>query len=161
MLTGGLSHAVRSAARARRALDEQQRSEGALRESEARFRSFMDHAPFSMLVKDVEGRFQMVNRGIEAVWGKTAAEILGRRVRELSQGPGVDIVEAMDREVVETGRAVAREVHFADSRKDGTTRWNPDQGLRRARHRHRRRRGDISDKKKAGLAPRRGAPPRL
>jgi PAS domain S-box-containing protein len=114
VLTGGLSHAVRSAARARRALDEQQRSEGALRESEARFRSFMDHAPFSMLVKDVEGRFQMVNRGIEAVWGKTAAEILGRRVRELSQGPGVDIVEAMDREVVESGRAVAREVHFAD-----------------------------------------------
>ena len=114
VLTGGLSHAVRSAARARRALDEQRRSEGALRESEARFRSFMDHAPFSMLVKDVEGRFQMVNRGIEAVWGKTAAEILGRRVRDLSQGPGVDIVEAMDREVVETGRAVAREVHFAD-----------------------------------------------
>ena len=114
VLTGGLSHAVRSAARARRAMDEQQRSEGALRESEARFRSFMDHAPFSMLVKDVEGRFQMVNRGIEATWGKTAAEILGRRVGDLSQGPGVDIVEAMDREVVESGRAVAREVHFAD-----------------------------------------------
>jgi PAS domain S-box-containing protein len=114
VLTGGLSHAVRSAARARRALDEQQRSEGALRESEARFRSFMDHAPFSMLVKDVEGRFQMVNRGIEATWGKTAAQILGRRVRDLSQGPGVDVVEAMDREVVESGRAVAREVHFAD-----------------------------------------------
>jgi PAS domain S-box-containing protein len=113
-LTGGLSHAVRSAARARRALDEQRRSEGALRESEARFRSFMDHAPFSMLVKDVEGRFQMVNRGIEATWGKTAAEILGRRVRDLSQGAGVDVVEAMDREVVESGRAVAREVHFAD-----------------------------------------------
>ena len=114
VLTGGLSHAVRSAVRARRALDQQRRSEGALRESEARFRGFMDHAPFSMLVKDIEGRFQMVNRGIEATWGKTAAEILGRRVRDLSQGPGVDLVEAMDREVVESGRAVAREVHFAD-----------------------------------------------
>jgi PAS domain S-box-containing protein len=114
VLTGGLSHAVGSAARARRAQDEQRRSEGALRESEARFRGFMDHAPFSMLVKDLEGRFQMVNRGIEATWKKTAAEILGRRVRDLSQGAGVDVVEAMDREVVESGRAVAREVHFAD-----------------------------------------------
>jgi hypothetical protein len=47
VLSGGLSHAVRSAARARRALGEQRRSEGALRESEARFRGFMDHAPFS------------------------------------------------------------------------------------------------------------------
>jgi len=113
-LTGGLSHALRSAARAKYALEEQRRSERALRESEARFRGFMDHAPFSMLVKDLEGRFLMVNRGIEATWQKTAAEILGRRVRDLSQGAGVDVVEAMDREVVETGRAVTREVHFAD-----------------------------------------------
>ena len=113
-LTGGLSHALRSAARAKYALEEQQRSKRALRESEARFRGFMDHAPFSMLVKDLEGRFLMVNRGIEATWQKTAAEILGRRVRDLSQGTGVDVVEAMDREVVETGRAVTREVHFAD-----------------------------------------------
>ena len=114
ILTGGLTHAVRSAVRARFALDEQRRSEQALRASEARFRSFMDHAPFSMLVKDVDGRFLMVNRGIEATWGKTAAEILGRRVRDLSQGAGVDVVEAMDREVIESGRAVTREVHFAD-----------------------------------------------
>ena len=114
VLTGGLSHAVRSAARARYALEEQQRSERALRASEARFRGFMDHAPFSMLVKDLEGRFQMVNRGIEATWGKAATEILGRRLRDLSQGAGVDVVEAMDREVIESGRAVAREVHFAD-----------------------------------------------
>jgi PAS domain S-box-containing protein len=114
VLTGGLTHAVRSAARARFALDEQQRSERALRASEARFRSFMDHAPFSMLVKDVDGRFLMVNRGIEATWGKTAAEILGRRVSDLSQGIGVEAVEAMDREVIETGRAVTREIHFSD-----------------------------------------------
>lgn len=114
VLTGGLSHTVRSAARARAALQDQQRSERALRESEARFRGFMDHAPFSMLVKDVDGRFLMVNAGIEAKWGKTTAEILGRRVRDLSHGPGVDVVEAMDREVVESGRAVTREVYFAD-----------------------------------------------
>jgi PAS domain S-box-containing protein len=114
VLTGGLSHTVRSAARARCALAEQQRSERALRESEARFRGFMDHAPFSMLVKDLDGRFLMVNAGIEAKWGKTAAEILGRHVRDLSQGAGVDVVEAMDREVIESGRAVTREVHFAD-----------------------------------------------
>jgi PAS domain S-box-containing protein len=153
VLTGGLLHAARSAARARYALEEQQRSERALRESEARFRGFMDHAPFSMLVKDLDGRFLMVNPGIEAKWGKTAAEILGRRVRDLSQGKGVDVVEAMDREVVDSGRAVAREVHFADLGEE----WNYEVKfpIRDSAGRVIAIGGvavDISDKKKAELA---------
>src|SRR5262249_29553720 len=98
----------------RAALEEQRRSEEALRVSKARFRSFMDHAPFSMLVKDLDGSFVMGNRGIEASWGKRSEEILGRRISEISRSPAVASVEAMDREVVETGRAVTREVHFAD-----------------------------------------------
>jgi PAS domain S-box-containing protein len=56
--------------------DEAQR---ALRESEARFRSFMEHAPFGMLVKDLDGRYLTVNSGIEEMWGRSAGEILGHR----------------------------------------------------------------------------------
>ncbi len=112
VLTGGLSHAVRSAARARHALDEQRRSEGALRESEARFRGFMEHAPVEMAVKDLEGRYVMISHAVEEIWDRQAADILGRRSSEITASAGASIAEAMDSEVIETGRSVAREIHF-------------------------------------------------
>jgi len=112
VLTGGLSHAVQSAARARRALDEQRRSEGALRESEARFRGFMEHAPVEMAVKDLEGRYLMISHAVEEIWDKRAAEILGRRASDIMATDGATIAEGMDREVIETGRSVAKEIHF-------------------------------------------------
>jgi PAS domain S-box-containing protein len=93
---------------------EQKQIEEALRDSEARFRSFMDHAPFDIQVKDLDGRYLMINRAAEAAWGGSASEILGRRIGELSQSAGVLEVEAMERDVVRSGEPLAREVHFTD-----------------------------------------------
>jgi PAS domain S-box-containing protein len=112
LLTGALAQAVQTAARLRRALEEQQRSEQALRDSEARFRSFMEHAPVEMVVKDLDGRIRMVSRAVEQIWDRPAEELLGRRTSDISDTPGVPVAEAMDREVVETGRTVAREIYF-------------------------------------------------
>ena len=114
VLTFALAHSIRSASLLRVALEEQRRSKEALRVSEARFRSFMDNAPFSMLVKDLDGRFVMVNRGIERSWGLRSEDILGRHIGDISKSAAVADVDAMDREVVETGRVVTREIHFAD-----------------------------------------------
>jgi PAS domain S-box-containing protein len=93
-------------------VSERRRAEGALRDSEARFRSFMDHAPVEMLVKDLDGRFLMVSRAVEKIWDRTAEELLGRHTSDISDSPGVPIAEAMDCEVIETGRTVAREIYF-------------------------------------------------
>jgi PAS domain S-box-containing protein len=112
LLTGALAQAVQTAARLRRALEEQQRSEQALRDSEARFRSFMEHAPVEMVVKDLDGRIRMVSRAVEEIWDRPAEALLGRRTSDISDTPGVPVAEAMDREVVETGRTVAREIYF-------------------------------------------------
>jgi cell cycle sensor histidine kinase DivJ len=112
LLTGALAQAVQTAARLRRALDEQRRSEQALRDSEALFRSFMEHAPVEMVVKDLEGRIRMVSRAVEEIWDRSAEELLGRRTSDISDTPGVRVAEAMDREVIETGRTVAREIYF-------------------------------------------------
>ena len=95
-------------------ITDRKKAELALAESEARFRSFMDHAPFDMVVKDLDGRYLMVNRGVESAWGLTAEEILGRTLPELSGSDGVAEVTAIEREVVETGQAVEREVRFSD-----------------------------------------------
>jgi PAS domain S-box-containing protein len=112
LLTGALAQAVQTAARLRRALAEQQRSEQALRDSQALFRSFMEHAPVEIVVKDLDGRIRMVSRAVEDIWDRSAQELLGRHTSEISDSPGVPVVEAMDREVIETGRTVAREIHF-------------------------------------------------
>jgi PAS domain S-box-containing protein len=112
VLTGALAQAVQTAARLRRALDEQQRSEQALRDSEARFRSFMEHAPVEMVVKDLDGRIRMVSRAVEEIWDRPAEDLLGRRTSDIADTPGVPVAEAMDREVIETGSTVAREIYF-------------------------------------------------
>jgi PAS domain S-box-containing protein len=112
LLTGALAHAVQTAARLRGALEEAQRSEHALRDSEARFRSFMEHAPVEMVVKGLDGRFLMVSRAVEDIWNMPAEQLLGRHTSDISDSPGVPVAEAMDREVIDTGQTVAREIYF-------------------------------------------------
>jgi len=93
-------------------ISDRKKAELALQESEARFRSFMENAPLELVVKDLDGRFLMVSRAVEEIWGRKAGELLGRRTSDITDSPGVEAVEAMDREVVATGRSVAREVNF-------------------------------------------------
>jgi PAS domain S-box-containing protein len=93
-------------------ISDRKKTELALQESEARFRSFMENAPLEMVVKDLDGRFLMVSRAVEDIWQRKAAELLGHRTSEITDSAGVGAVEEMDREVIETGRSVAREVHF-------------------------------------------------
>ena len=95
-------------------ITDRKKAELALAESEARFRSFMDNAPFDMVVKDLAGRYLMVNRGVELAWRVDSADILGRTLPELSNSDGVVQVEAIEREVIESGHSVSREVHFTD-----------------------------------------------
>src|SRR5262249_21978526 len=95
-------------------ITDRKKAELALAESEARVRSFMENAPFDMVVKDLTGRYQMVNRGVELAWQRDSADILGRTLPELSTSDGVAQVEAIEREVVESGHSVSREVHFTD-----------------------------------------------
>jgi PAS domain S-box-containing protein len=93
-------------------ISDRKKAELARQESEARFRSFMENAPLEMVVKDLDGRFLMVSRAVEKIWDRKAEELLGRRTCDITDSPGVEAVEEMDREVVTTGRSVAREVHF-------------------------------------------------
>jgi PAS domain S-box-containing protein len=86
----------------------------ALQESEARWQSFMVHAPVGITVKDTEGRFLTLNPAVEAAYGRRAADIVGRLSSELSQSDGATAIGEMEHEVATTGRVVAREVNFDD-----------------------------------------------
>ena len=152
LLTGALAQAVQTAARLRRALEEQQRSEQALRDSEARFRSFMEHAPVEMVVKDLDGRIRMVSRAVEEIWDRPAEALLGRRTSDISDTPGVP---GRGGDGSRGGRdradGSARDLLSGLAERMGLCRQVPDQGCRRPggggrqrRARHRRSRNGWS-----------------
>lgn len=62
-----------------------QRSEEAMRQSEAKFRDLFDHAPVGYHEIDTEGRITRVNRSELSMLGYTAEEVLGRHVWEFVQ----------------------------------------------------------------------------
>jgi len=97
---------------------EQRKAERARQQTEALLRAFMDNAPFEMVVKDLANRYLMVNRGMSKAWGLPVETFIGRRLSEIRETPGVDVVEALDREVVETATAMTREINYSEFKND-------------------------------------------
>jgi PAS domain S-box-containing protein/putative nucleotidyltransferase with HDIG domain len=97
---------------------ERKQAEQALRESEARYRGYVDNAPYGVFVSDEEGRYLEVN--------KAAAELIGYSPEELVQLSIADVVapESRKRGTQHFARAV-RAGHSSGNcvflRKDGTT----------------------------------------
>ena len=87
----------------------QRRAEAALRESEARLAAFMEHAPVGMYLKDLDGRYQMLNPEMGRVFGRPAAEMLGRGPGEVLTPDEVAEVRRFDDEVLETGEPTRHE----------------------------------------------------
>ena len=63
-------------------MEQRQRAEEPLRESESRFRQLYDEAPVGYHEVDAGGRINRVNRTELEMLGYTADEILGRRIWE-------------------------------------------------------------------------------
>src|SRR5262249_33189610 len=79
---------------------ESKRAERALRESEARLRAFMANSPVGMTIKDLDGRFVMVNREVELAFARPAAELFGRRMLDLVASDGARASDEMDHRVL-------------------------------------------------------------
>ena len=83
---------------------ELRRTEAALRESQARFRAFMDFAPMAAHLRDAEGRYLMFNRRMEELIGVPAARALGKLPGEIRSAEIIGNSDKHHRSVVETGR---------------------------------------------------------
>jgi PAS domain S-box-containing protein len=86
------------------------RGEEALRESEARLRSFMDHAPFIAYLKDSEGRFVLVNREFQRVEQRPEPDFLGKTAYDVVPRDEADAWTASDNIVLSKGDIVVREL---------------------------------------------------
>ena len=106
--TGRLTHFVA----VRRDIGERMRAEEALKASEARLAAFMEHAPVGMYLKDLDGRYLMLNPEMGRVFGRPAAEMLGRGPEEVLAPEEAAVVRRYDAEVLERGEPTRREEHL-------------------------------------------------
>lgn len=82
------------------------KAELALLESEARLRSVLDSIPDHVRLKDLAGRYIMVNRAAAAFLGRPEADIIGRTIFEL-RSPGVAVkIAAEDTQMLEGGKTL-------------------------------------------------------
>ena len=86
-----------------------------LQKSQKQFREIFDYAPIIVTVKDRNGQYLFVNRGFEQWSGRKSAELLGSTVRNVfGDTKPADEHEALEREVIETGKPVKREIATLD-----------------------------------------------
>ena len=87
----------------------QKKIEEARRESEERFRSFIDNSPMFITIKDRDGRFNLVNKGHAAHIDLEPQEILGKPISEFFPKKVADDSAAQDRRVFETKSVIVEE----------------------------------------------------
>ncbi|MBT4689625.1 MAG: PAS domain S-box protein [Rhodospirillaceae bacterium] len=82
----------------------------ALATSEQLIRSVVDNVPASIILKDIDGRVELVNPTHEKYFNTTADDILGKTSAELYSPSVAARLEAADREVIASGMIMEEEI---------------------------------------------------
>ncbi|MDC3953019.1 PAS domain S-box protein [Polyangium jinanense] len=88
---------------------DQQATERALRDSQRLLLAVLDNTPSYVFVKDMQGRFLLVNRQVEAYLGKSRAEIAGLTDYDIFSRDVAAFFHRQDEEALRTGRAMQYE----------------------------------------------------
>jgi PAS domain S-box-containing protein len=88
------------------------RSEKSLRESETRFQAFIDNSPTKIHIKDMDGRYVLINSQSERLFGVSNQEAFGRTAGDIFPRDIGESFGAHDRAVLETGEASQQEEIF-------------------------------------------------
>lgn len=87
-----------------------QRAEQALRDSERRFAAIIENMPATVFLRDLTGKFLIVNHFYADFYGLNHTEIAGKRNIDLFPAPLAEESDQHDRKVIETGDAIEQEV---------------------------------------------------
>jgi PAS domain S-box-containing protein len=79
------------------------RAEEELRESEARFRAIIDNSPALIFLKDVDGRYLLVNRRFEEVFHLASRDLIGKTDEDIFPPAQAAAFRANDRTVLKGG----------------------------------------------------------
>ncbi len=85
-------------------ITERKRAEEALRESQERLQAIMDNAPAVIFVRDLQGRYLLVNRGYEERFRLAREDLVGKTPYDIFPKDVADALLAHDREVLEAGK---------------------------------------------------------
>ena len=80
-------------------IERRRSAEQALLHAQARLRSILDKSPVIVTIKDLEGRYRLVNRRCEALLGLSAADLAGKRADEVLAPPLAAACMAQDEAV--------------------------------------------------------------
>ena len=81
----------------------------ALSESESRLQAVLDNAPSVMYVKDLDGKFVLVNRALATLLERPKEEIVGKTGYDIYPAYEAEIFEANDQAALEAGQPVQSE----------------------------------------------------
>ncbi len=99
-------------------ITERKRAERALKESEERFKAVVNYSPAKIHIKDKDGRYILVNRLAEKLYGVTDEKAKGKTTHEIFPNEQADAFKAHDQEVFETGQVAEQEEEWV--LEDGT-----------------------------------------
>ena len=77
--------------------------------SEGRLQSFIKNSPGAVSIKDIDGRYLLINPVFEKIFGVANRVTVGKRLKDIASPSFVAFSEVHDRAVIETGRMVERE----------------------------------------------------
>ena len=106
----GLNRELTAENRELRVANDQFRSREELRDSEELLRAVMDNSNAAIFLKDVAGRYLVVNKRFEEWHGTTSADVVGKTDRDLFPEDVAEVFAGHDRRTLEKGSAVECEM---------------------------------------------------
>lgn len=91
-------------------ISELKRREAELSESEARLRSIIEYSSAEISLKDADGRYVLTNPQYETTSGIGTEATVGKRPQDIFYQEMADQIAAHDRAVLESGKAIEREI---------------------------------------------------
>lgn len=95
-----------------RDVTERAKAEAAVRDSEALLKAVLDNLPAAVHLKDIDGRYILVNKEYERAFGWSNDKARGLTIGEMHAGAVVEDTEKHDRRVLETLRTQTGEILF-------------------------------------------------
>ncbi|NQU62401.1 MAG: PAS domain S-box protein [Rhodospirillales bacterium] len=87
-------------------------TEEALVKNEALLRAVVSHSPTKIHIKDVEGRYTLINKEAEKLFGFTQEQGQGKTTHDFFSKKMADAFVAHDKKVIESGEAIENEEEF-------------------------------------------------